>query len=111
MDQRHRFDAVLALAQRIGQRGFRKRIGLKPQKARDHLKIVLHPVMHLPEQNLFFRKRRSQPVPFVVQGANQPDLLRRPRNRRCQTFRRDTILHQVVLRARLHRVHRRLLVG
>ena len=57
MNDRNRSDPLAAFLQNRLCRRVRRLGRLQVEKARDHLHVVLHPVVYLPEEHFFFPKR------------------------------------------------------
>ena len=52
VQQSHRVDAPLHVAEREARAGVRMPRALQPEQAGDHLQVVLHPVVHFPQQRV-----------------------------------------------------------
>jgi hypothetical protein len=65
VDQRHGLDAALKILKNVANPWLINAISLQSQDARDHLKVVLDPVMNLSQQHFLLGNRGAQ-LRFIV---------------------------------------------
>jgi hypothetical protein len=73
--ERHGLDAALTLPHEVVDGGVLHRRTLHGEQARDHLEVVLHPVMNFFEEDLFLFERGLKPG---VEGLQLGGALRHP---------------------------------